>query len=187
MGWWLIAALVGCGSSDKLLQDLNGSWAGPATVNGAIYNTYATFTYSEYLDGDVLVQDPLGDRLLSVLKAESFGTGDIAIDLSNAAGEALDLDGTMGENGNFTGTITYSVPCATATACGWTGTFDLAPAQPFINPGGTGGDTGIRPTDTGPGPTDTWDTGGLTDTGPGTGDTGPGPTDTGPGTGDTGP
>ena len=184
MTWWLLATLVGCSGGDKDLQNLHGSWAGPALVNGASYMVYATFKYEEFLSGDVMVQEPGGDRYYAVKRAEAFG-GTIALDLleTNGGTQSLDLDGSVSEDGkSFAGTITATVQLTGTQPLGWQGTYDLQPAQPFIFPNDTAPppppppppDTG--PDDTGPGDT------GLGDTGPG--DTGPkdtGPKDTGPG------
>ncbi|MBX2799757.1 MAG: hypothetical protein KTR31_18910 [Myxococcales bacterium] len=149
MRWVWVAAVAACSGPDRVAE-LDGSWAGAASIIDGSHLVYARFTYEEdggYLSGQVLVEEPPGDRIYDVRRAETVAKT-ITLDLLQSDGpQALDLDGSL-EGGTFDGTITMTVDCGEPAPCGWKGPVELTPSEPYAGLGPV--PTPTEPEDTGP-------------------------------------
>ena len=154
MVWVLAALLTGCGGGDDLLQELDGAWAGAAAVTtGASYGVDATFTFTDYLSGEITVQEPGGTMVYAVRRGEVY-RGLISLDCLQADGglRALDLDGELDEAGAFAGTLTMTYDCD-PQICGYEGEYTLTrsagPGDTGAVPSTTTDDTGATPSTAG--------------------------------------
>ncbi len=149
MVWVLATWLIGCGGGDSSLEELDGIWTGSASIDGgATYAIDATLTYTDYLAGEITVQEPGGAMTYAVRRSEVY-RGIVSLDCLEASGglRALDLDGELDDGGAYTGTVTMTYDCG-PNVCGYEGSFTLTRGG---TPGGTGatlatpGDTGTTP------------------------------------------
>jgi len=146
----LTASLFGCNGGDKLLQELEGNWAGDALVDADTYMVTANFEYTDFFKGQVTIAEPTGNQTYAVRRSESFSRH-IGLDLLGIEDvtRSLTIDGELDETSSFVGNITVTLACPGDDICGWSGQFNFTRSAPQPDtaapsePGAVPNDTGL--------------------------------------------
>lgn len=124
-GLLVVLGLAGCGGDDELLQQLDGTWIGTVTVDPAPIGLAADFAWVDFLEGELVVDDPGAPHTYAIRRSEAL-KDEVFLELTDVADatRGLDLDGTV-DGASFTGTLSMTYPCDGQT-CGYEGPFSLA-------------------------------------------------------------